>query len=176
MLRNHPSVDSVTVQDHGGNWWRHGSLNADRDWDLEKTSLMLSGMREDAMRSKKEKEPIRCPQCARILMGFSCPCGYTVSASRKSRPVVMANGELKQMTGDVFKPRRLSKRPDGPQLWEKMWHRSRTKTGARTFRAAAALFAMENQCGYPDPSWPKMPVDPRDWYRLVGDVPAHKLR
>ena len=29
-LRNHPSLDKVIVQDHAGNFWRHGSANANR--------------------------------------------------------------------------------------------------------------------------------------------------
>ncbi len=176
LLRSSPGMASVTLQDHGGNWWRHGSLNADRRWCLGDTARIVSGLREERMRSRADREPIRCPRCGLILGGSKClGCGFVLTGSAKSRPVVQADGSLKEMHGDVFQPRRISQKPNGPQLWERMYHRSRTGKGQRTFRAAMALFAQENNWGYPDPSWPLMPVDPVDWFKLVKDVPRERL-
>lgn len=91
------------------------------------------------------------------------------------RSVVQSDGTLRQLVGPVYKPRRLTTRPNGPALWERMYWRSRTAKGRRTFRAAAALFAQENNWGWPDPSWPLMPKVKRDWFLLVGEVPIERL-
>lgn len=174
LLRSHHSLESATLQDHGGNWWRHGSLNADRHWELRYDARLLAAMREDRLRSKREQEPKRCPQCSKIVFGKRCPCGFNLSQS--SRPVVQSNGTLKEMVGDIFRPHRLCTRPDGPAIWKRMYYRSRTNKGSRTFRAAFALFAEENNYGWPNLEWPLMPMDSDDVYRLVKDVPFERLR
>jgi superfamily II DNA or RNA helicase len=175
LLRSHHSLDSVTIQDHGGNWWRHGSLNADRDWDLLFTAPMAYSMRAERIRKGDESEPFRCNQCGQILQRLPCPCGWNPKTLKRSRPVVTVEGELKEMGGKVFRQRRIYGRPNGPKLWEMMYYRSRTDKGARTFSLAAALFARENNWGWPDRSWPLMPIDPRDWYLNVADVPRERL-
>lgn len=181
LLRSHPSLETVTIQDHGGNWWRHGSLNADRQWLLEYTATMVYGLRADRLRAKRQEEPFRCPQCGRIWnVRTRCQpahggCGYELKSNKRSRAVVSTDGSLKQMVGDIFVPRRISRDPHGPQLWERMYHRSRTERGARSFRAAAALFAYENDWGWPDPNWPLMPIHELDWYQQVADVPRERL-
>lgn len=181
-LRASPSTGKtkLVVQDHGGAWWRHGSLNVDRVWDLRYTNAMIAGLRADRMREKKITEPWRCPDCAKIMTGKVCACGRVVPP-KKSRPVVMADGELREMTGDIYRPRHIYKHANGPSIWAKMYFRSRNGKGIRTFRAAMALFAreaMERNCGfaYPDPMWPLMPIDEHDRFLLVPDVPRERLR
>ncbi len=174
LLRAHPGLDSVVIQDHGGHWWRHGSLNSDREWGLDLTNESAYGMRADRLREKREREPWRCPSCATILMARRCAfCGY--EGQKRCRAVLQADGQLREMVGEVFKPRRITKRKDGPKLWERMYWRSKTEKGRRTFKAAAALFAMENDYGWPDPTWPFMPTNPMDWYRDVSIVPMDRL-
>jgi superfamily II DNA or RNA helicase len=195
LLRACPGVQSVTVQDHGGNWHRHGSLNADRHWELGLTSGIIAGMREEGLRAKKcrrckakltpgcascqscgasnEPEPFLCPKCHRVLIGTKCPCGFIVDPGAKSRPVVHTDGSLTELTGDIYKPRRLTKRPDAAKVWERMYYRARNAN--MTFRQAEALFAYENHWGWPPRTLPLMPRDERDFYRKVGDVPAERL-
>lgn len=173
LLRAHPSLDHVVIQDHGGHWHRHGSLNADRAWDLEDTNERIAARRVDRFREKKEREPRRCPQCAKILAGLICPCGY--KQDKKVRPVLQIDGTLKELMGDVYKPRRIYHGLDGPKKWERMYWRSRSAKGTRTFRAAFALFAMENNFCWPDRSWPLMPINERDVYRDVADVAMDQL-
>jgi len=175
LLRAYPGINTTTVQDHGGNWWRHGSLNADREWNLAFTPGIVSGLREDALRAKKLFEPFLCPQCKQVLMSRRCPCGFEIKNFVRSRPVVQTDGTLREMRGEIFKPRRVSKAPNGPAKWKSMYYRSKTDKGSRTFRAAAALFAQENNWGWPDPTWPLMPTQPLDWFRLVASVPMEEL-
>lgn len=175
LLRAHPSLESVTLQDHGGNWWRHGSLNADREWHLEHTASIVTAIREDGFRQKKEREPVCCPKCGQILSGTRCPCGFEVVIGKKSRPVIQADGTLREMTGDIYRARATCKRPDGPAIWERMYWRSRTKKGARTFSAAFALFAIENNWQWPDRRWQFMPLEYLDTFRPVAEVPMDRL-
>lgn len=177
LLRAYPGMGSVTIQDHGGNWWRHGSLNADREWRLEFTPEMVSGLREDRLRDKQEGEPMLCPVCKMVLNYPRCRrCGWVpVVGWRKSRPVIQQEGQLKIMNGDIFKPHRISKDSRGPEIWKRMYYRSKSSKGERTFRAAMALFAAENKWGWPDKRWPLMPTHPHDFFRLVADVPMERL-
>lgn len=174
LLRTHPGKAGCVIQDHGGNWHRHGSLNEDRHWDLCYTASMVSGLRHDRQREKKEKEPWRCPGCGKVNMGGVCECGYRVL--RKSRPVVTADGELKELVGDIYKPRRISQKTNGPSLWAQMYFRSLKGKGVKTFRQAMGLFAYEQEWGWPDKNWPLMPLYEEDFYRLVPDVPRERLR
>lgn len=157
---------------------------------------MISGLREERIRSKKcrrcrqslrpgnpvckgcgmlnEVEPFVCPECKKVLVCGRCSCGY-VALGKRSRAVVQSDGTLKEMQGDIFKARRLLRHAGGPKLWERMYYRSKTEKGARTFRAAAALFAQENHWNWPNPSWPLMPLRELDWFRLVADVPRERL-
>jgi superfamily II DNA or RNA helicase len=173
LLRAYLGLLSVTLQDHGGNWWRHGSLNADRAWLLEETSSSAAALREDRFRAKSEKEPVRCPQCARILNSLSCPCGWEAKVWRKSRPVISVDGALREMPGDIFQPRRISQRPDAERVWKSIYFRA--KNSDMTFRQAEALFAKENDWNYPPRTLPLMPIAERDWLRRVMDVPPQNL-
>lgn len=165
----------LTIQDHGGAYWRHGSLNVDRHWDLSYTNSIVAGIRADRMRKGIEREPWRCPGCAQVMNGPKClGCGFAFV--RKSRPVVQLDGEIREQVGDIFMPRRIYKANNGKSLWEKMYFRSRTQKGERTFRAAMALFARENYNQWPDENWPFMPIHELDKYRLVSSVPRERLK
>ena len=174
-MRAYAGKDKVTIQDHGGNWYRHGSLNSDREWMLDKTDYIVGELREQRMREKKEQEPICCPKCHAVRAGgVVCKsCGH--SHQGKVRIVVQKDGTLREVKGDIFKPRPLCKRPDGEKIWERMYWRSKTERGDRTFHAAAALFAMENNWQWPDPKWSFMPKDDIDRYMLVSEVPMERL-
>lgn len=176
LIRAHPGVESVTIQDHGGNWHRHGSINADRTWRLSDTASRLHAERIDNMRQRKEKEPFNCPKCGQILSRPKCPCGHEVDPRKKSRHVYMQDGTVKEYTGDVYKPRRVSQDPSMIKVWEKMYFRSRSAKGRRTFRQAEALFAYENNNVWPDRNWPFMPIDPADMFKYCDDVPRERLR
>ena len=96
-----------------------------------------------------------------------------MTGTRKSRPVIQTDGSLKEMGGDIFRPRRVSGQPDAAKIWERMYYRA--LKGGRTFKQAEALFAMENNWGWPSHGLPLMPTNPLDWFRKVKDVPRGTL-
>jgi predicted RNA-binding Zn-ribbon protein involved in translation (DUF1610 family) len=200
LLRAYPGLTSVTVQDHGGHDWRHGSLNADREWLLEYTPGIASGLRAERIRNKKcrscktdlqrgtplcpkcgilnEQESIVCPQCKAVLTYFRCrECQWEAPPKWKpSRAVVQASGDLKEVFGDHYTPRRVMQSRRGQEIWRTMYFRSRAYKKGRTFQAAMALFARENKYQWPDRRWPFMPIEDIDFFRRVDSVPRERLR
>lgn len=168
------------VQDHGGNWWRHGSLNSDREWDLTYTDRIVAGLREQRLREKKESEPIVCPKCFAIrLSGAECyKCGF--KHDKKVRMVVQQDGSLREMKGDIFRARRLATPTE--QL-EKEWvsrvnairHSKKETVKRMTFSQLEATFARDHNWAYPPHSLPSMPTRESDWFRPVASVPQHEL-
>lgn len=170
LLRSFPGMESVTIQDHGGNWWRHGSLNANRHWELGDEEATVQGLRSNRLREKVEAEPMRCPKCAKILMTNRCSCGFEIT--RRSRPVIQEDGTLKEHGGAIFKPRFTKMEPNTQQLWERTHYRC--KNSGKTSNQARGLFFYEN--GYfPPDGLPLMPKNDRDWFRKIKDVPRSDL-
>ena len=60
--------DAVLITDHGGNAWRHGSPNEDRDWSKfwHLPSSAMTDERMESMRNKSKPEPITCPRCRAV--------------------------------------------------------------------------------------------------------------
>lgn len=178
LLRAFPGMENVILQDHGGNWWRHGSPNQDRDWAAywKMPEHFATAVREERIRSKKEPQPIHCPKCQAIrLKGDTCgECGFRHTTN--SRMVIQHNGKLKEMTGDVFKPRYTKRNPDTQDKWTACYHRTLRARDRdnKTFREAVGLFVHENHY------WPPMDLDfmPKteaDWFRACKDVPIYEL-
>lgn len=178
LLRASPATGKTCaiIQDHGGAWHSHGSLNMDRDWeqDYTMTAAMVSGLREEKFRQKEVREPIRCPKCAMIrASGNVCPkCGFEVT--KKSRPVVQLDGTIREMTGDIFKPRFTRMNANTFDLWKKMYYRAKKSRTKMTFNQARGLFQHTHHYAPPN-DLPLMPKDAADWFRRVCEVPANKL-
>jgi len=176
LLRAYRGKEFVTVQDHGGNWHRHGSLNADRHWQLGDTDAIVQGLRLEALRNKQktgEAEPMRCPQCARILMTSKCSCGFAVGL--RTRPVFQEDGKLREMTGEIFKRRQTKTLPNTQEIWTRTYHRAKNSRKGMTFNQARGLFFYENHY-WPPEHMPFMPTKERDWFRKVADVPRSDLK
>lgn len=174
VLRAHPSMQHVILQDHGGNAVRHGSANADRNWQLGQTNYSVLSDREERLREKKEKEPIICPKCGAVRMtGAACvSCGHEHTTS--SRMVVQTDGTLKEVLGDVYVERKRVERNDTEYLWERMYWRAYHSKQGMTFRQAEGLFFYENHY-WPPRNLPLMPQNPNHWGRKAKDVPKSDL-
>jgi len=182
VLRNHESLDHVIVQDHGGNWYRHGSPNEDRDWQTYwklnpavMTQVRMEQNRDHNSGEEGVPEPICCPKCQAIRSGgISCwQCGE--QARRSVRPVLQKNGTLKEMVGVVHKPKRkANNKPELVKKWEACV--MRCKNSDRTLAQARGLFAYENKGCYPRSDWPYMPLSRLDWSRKIKDIDRGRLR
>ncbi len=188
LLRACPSVGktNVIVQDHGGNWWRHGSLNSDRVWRLTDTARSVAAQREfnvagDTETPPTEPQPFLCPSCGSVvilreaLRGIRCHCancGHQFDFSRRSRPVLQTNGVLVEHEGDPLRPRTVERRPNTAKLWESYYWRA--KNGGMTFSQAVGLFFVDN--GYfPPRTLPLMPKEKIDYYLPVKSVAYQNL-
>lgn len=174
ILRYHPTTPDVILQDHGGNWWRHGSPNADRDWSgvWGLSDYQIVNQRLDKLRNKEEPEPIRCPKCATIRRsGAVCHiCGHCHRDSK--RTLIQRDGRLINVTGDILKEKKIKVCPENEKLWKAIYYRM-LRSG-KTFKQAEGLFFHENRY-WPPRDLPLMPTNPLDWSRRIKDVPRESL-
>ncbi len=176
LLRSFPSYDHVCIADHGGNWWRHGSPNADRVWTLGMRSRIENATREDRVRNGEEELPLICPQCG-LLRGRGRACaggGYDAAASRR-RTVIQHDGTLREVTSNPLPPKFVKTEPDTEQKWRSMYYRAKRSRNNMTFRSAVGLFVHENGYWPPD-NLPLMPRRTEDWFAQVRSVPVTELR
>lgn len=161
------------IQDHGGNWHRLGSVNADRDWELSDSAYIIGETREDRLKTKKEVEPIQCPKCNMVrASGPACPgCGY--QHTTRSRMVVQRDGSLKPVNGDIYHEPVYDKRTIAEDLWLRSFWAVRAMGG--TFRQARGHYCYKNGWVFPPNGLPGMPRNERDWFRPIKDVPLNEL-
>lgn len=173
LLRYFPGLLEVLIQDHGGNYWRHGSPNADREWILGETDKQIADKRKAAMENKTEREPVICPKCMTVRAdGAVCPkCGFAYKGKR--RIVIQTDGTLKEVYGDIFKPRKVSTDPEAHKSWKECYYRC--KNAGKTFSQAKGLFMKLNRGEVPGPDFPLVPLSMGDWAMPVKDVPKERL-
>lgn len=173
LLRACDGKTSAVIQDHGGNWHRHGSINADREWGLYLTNHRAVSERHERLRQRKELEPVVCPECglARFPGPKPCPrCGHI--ATKYTRVVVQSDGTLKEYSGRIYRERIVKEKADTAKRWERYYWGQ--KRAGRTFNQAYAWFFHEE--GYwPPKNLPLMPINPGDWYSKIADVPMDQL-
>ena len=106
VLRYFPGYENVIWQDHGGNLYRHGLINQDREWEIgcsDRTILAKRKKAGEEAETQEEVEGILCPRCgAHRSHGTECPeCGH--ASKRGSRAVRELDGTLRKVSGRFFK-------------------------------------------------------------------------
>lgn len=170
LIRAYPGMDHVILQDHGGNWHRHGSPNADRVWTLGWDAGRYASERQERMREKKDHEPIVCPKCGAVRNhGPSCmTCGHTSSVH--GRMVVQKNGSLKFVKGDIYTERVIVQRDNTEKLWEGLyWAAKNSKKSNLTFGQLYGIFVKDHHY-FPPRNLPCMPRETVDWHSRVKDL------
>lgn len=173
LLRAHPSMDHVILQDHGANFRRHGSPNEDRVWNLRQTAYQLSKLRENAIRDNKQPEPIVCKKCGAVRnFGPVCPtCGTQQQAH--FRRIIEEDGTLREVNEKAFVKKPTQMKNTTEQHWKSVYYGMRRK--GKTFGQAYAWFCKLH--GYrPPKDLPLMPKNDSDWFRKIQDVPPRELR
>ena len=90
--------------------------------------------------------------------------------------MVTEAGNLIELEGTIWQPRKKYSKIDGPKKWQSMYWRARSKKWNASFKQAAAYFAYENFGQWPDKNWPLMPLTAKDWWAKVADVPKERLK
>jgi DNA repair protein RadD len=175
LLRADPTVDRVVVQDHGGNWWRYGSLNADREWELGGTARVAQAVHAQRARDNPERQPAVCPACGAVTGARRCHlCGHVRPLWRPSRMVVQADGSLVEHVGHAHKPRAVRLEADTQDKWKKCYYQARNSKLGMTFQQAIGLFVKDHHY-WPPMTLKLMPANQRDLFRRVADVPPERL-
>lgn len=174
LLRSHPSLDHVVLQDHGGNYWRHGDPNADREWDMTRTPYEYTYERMEKMRENEVREPIACLECSYVRQsGPTCPsCGFRMD--KRMRRVIEMSGRLTVRYGKIMNPRVVKVKEDTQKVWNNTYWRMKKAKKEMTFDQAYGFFKYEH--GY----WPprdlaNMPQETVDWCRSVRNVTQERL-
>lgn len=175
--------DDVLVTDHGGNYWRHGSPNADRPWhdwwglDEGQVSRMSERIRKE---TGGEDEPIRCPNCEleyRIPgRNKECPkCGFVWPKGR--REVFQVDGTMKEVDGKLTRKVRTQRRKDTESKWCQLFWAWRHSPNTKDKSIAQLEGFFTHQYGHHPPrDLPYMPIAHRDWYQHVSKVDLGLLR
>jgi superfamily II DNA or RNA helicase len=207
VLRNHPSMPTrdfgdgrqrpyCIITDHGGNWWRHPSPNADlediwRQYYRCGSAKEVTDERMDALRNNQESQgdPLtkevgyECPACHAVQdfprTGNCYSCGHDMKGKRR-RTVIQRDGSLQEVTTLPVKRAKKANLPDVAKAFERAYWMAKKKNAS--FRQAAAwiqtghLRGHEHLKGCQIPKdLPFMPANRADMSRLVNSVPMNQL-
>jgi DNA repair protein RadD len=176
IQRYYPEYQYKIWQSHGGCYWRHGSPNMDREWELGCTNKSIAqGRASKIARAERPQdvEGICCPKCSVWRQyGQRCPgCGH--SHAQSVRSVQMVSGELKLMRGIVNKGKKKGKKKTANQLWVSCLF-AMSRSGKPVSSAVSVWRARCAKEGvYPDVKelrFKPPEVHSIDWHKLVSDV------
>lgn len=194
ILRSHDSLSTVCVNDHGANYFRHGSPNADRDDIWRKYfhdpdgETLPTDVRMEELRTGKEECPLCCPSCGSVQLmpktGRCYKCNHDLRGKR-SRFVIQRDGELVEVTGLPVKPRREVKTKDMQDAWSRAFWAAKKPGGKLKDYSFAQLRGMiasghfggfEKLRGqFPGEGTKFTPKSAVTWFRKVQDVPMYEL-
>ncbi len=165
LLRAYPGKNSCCLQDHSGSPLRHGSPNADRQWNLDEDDAAIH-QRIKKAKQNGEPQPISCPRCHAMRdFGPKClQCGY--AHVKSVRMVRMAGGKLIRMVGDVVKKK---KQISGEQQAWKSCLYAAANCG-HTVAQAAFFYKQRTGKDLPVGIENRPPHDSLDWRMKVSDV------
>jgi superfamily II DNA or RNA helicase len=207
VLRNHHSLPTrdfgdgkprpyCVITDHGGNWWRHPSPNADmediwRQYYRCGSAKEVTDERMDALRNGEESQgdPLtkevgyECPACHAVQdfprSGNCYSCGHDMKGKRR-RTVIQRDGELKEVTSAPVKRARKANLPDVAAAFERAYWAAKRKKAS--FRQAAAWIQTGHMRGFEHlrgcqipKDLPFMPANRADMSRMVQSVPMNQL-
>lgn len=184
----------LTINDHGGSFWRFGSPNADRHsliaefFDDPDGNRIATESRLEDIRQQKEECPISCPKCGsvQILMktGKCYSCEHDLRG-KQQRFVIQRDGTLIELTGLPVKPRREVRTQDMVRAWTSAYwaaKRPQSKLYGYTFAQLRGMIASGHFRGFeklrgqwPGEGLPFTPKSSSTWFRPVCDVPAMSL-
>ena len=186
-LRTHPDKTHVTVIDYGGNWWRHGSVNVNVQWEdvfnFEDPDILS---KSKIFQQRQDGEPMGqvCPQCGMVHKPFSrmkvCQyCGYTMPEYKPSRPIIQEDGTIEQVSGEPVKQYKIRETPGDRKLWESLWYNGARKGHSPAKVYQQFFFKMAERYGtktnpalyagyYPPITFPLMPKNKHDWWRKIS--------
>jgi superfamily II DNA or RNA helicase len=196
-LRTHPFKENCLVLDHGGAWWRFGSVNVNVDWESVfdcSDPDILAKTRIAHYREHGEPMGRVCPKCGEVHRAFSrlvvCQyCGHELKLGKPSRPILQADGTLTEVNGEPIKQWKIRATPDDARIWAGLyWNAVKRKGGEMTFNQlyqqahyrSAVKQGTRTQPAfwkayYPPRTLPLMPRQPNTWHRLVRDISRDKL-
>jgi superfamily II DNA or RNA helicase len=195
-LRTFAGKERLTVIDHGGGWWRHGSVNGNVDWESVfhcEDPDTLSKNRIAKQREEGEPMGIACPKCGMVHKGKSrflvCQyCGHELKLGKPSRPIIQADGTLTQVTGEPIKQWKIRNTPEAERVWTGIYWNAVKKNKDETFnqlyqqahyRTAVAAGTKTrpafHKAYYPPRDLPFMPRSVNDWHRNITDVSRKDL-
>ena len=199
---------SVKVLDFGGNWWRHGSVNVNVDWeDVYECDDpdTLSKNRIAEHRETGESVGCACPKCGMVHRPekgrlICCQyCGHRMDLGKPSRPIIQADGTLKEVNSEPIKQWKIKAVPGDDKTWGGLYFNAVKKY--RQFKDTKGEEGREisfnqlyQQFGYktaveagsktkpafwkayyPPRDTPLMPTNHNDWHRFVGEVDKERL-
>lgn len=147
VVRAHPGLKKVVIQDHGGNFYREGlgSPNADRLWLLGDTNQSIIKRASKERAEGKEKPSVSCPKCSREISravwqkaGSKCPvCG--AQFARSHRRVFQTDGTLKKVRDKSLVKSSVN---EAQKAWDNIFFGSRNSKSDRpmNFRQLKGIF------------------------------------
>lgn len=181
LMRYHPDIEEIRIQDHGGNYWRHPSPNHDIPWEeyWDQDLRLLSAVRKRRLEEgdKRIPAPLICPHCRETMGrfpkdGLCRRCGKEIPTGKPIRRVRMLNGKLKDVEGyQVY--RNVKRVEGGKTMWKRIFWSHRKNKPERTFGQAWGWFVklhLEQFHCYPPRDYPLMPSDDGGWFEKIGDV------
>lgn len=167
LLRASANKPYAVFQDHSGAWHRHGSPNADIEWELGdgEADVIKKLAAPKPTNASDAPEGIVCPKCTGIRKaGPKCPhCGHEHTNS--VRRIFSENGELQEVEGSPN-----WKEPPAPKEAFKVWMGCLFACGrsGRTMGQAVGMYFSETGASLPRDF--KFYPNDFNWARRVKDV------